>query len=225
MPAPASDAMTAPPAAPLATTPIAQPPAPGAQAPPHGAASAAPSATAPTEDIRDIRGPKFVANEWLIAALLVAAALLALAAYGVWRWRRRTRRPRVLLPFEVALQRLEQIRPLMRTAQAREFSIAASDIVRSYIEERFNVTATHRTTEEFLYDLLSSSNASLARHRGLLEEFLNQCDLVKFAGISLSMENMESLHRSACAFVKETAAPDPVVAALHKEAHDSLSAT
>ncbi len=82
----------------------------------------------------------------------------------------------------------------MDPASAREFSIAVSDIVRQYIEVAFHVTATHRTTEEFLHDLLETSNAALAAHRGLLAEFLNQCDLAKFAGVSLSRQIMESLH-------------------------------
>ena len=83
---------------------------------------------------------------------------------------------------------------------------------RRYIEERFGVTATHRTTEEFLHDLLESSHAPLARHRALLSDFLQQCDLVKFAGMSLTLQNMESLHHSARAFVLETAKPDELIA-------------
>ena len=109
---------------------------------------------------------------------------------------------------EMALQRLEDIRALMQPQSAREFSIAVSDIVRSYIEKRFDVTATHRTTEEFLRDLLELPNAALARHRALLSEFLHQCDLVKFAGVSLTLQNMESLHQSACDFVRATARPE-----------------
>lgn len=96
----------------------------------------------------------------------------------------------------------------MQPATAREFSTAASDIVRRYIEQRFDVTATHQTTEEFLRDLLDLAKPSLAMHRGLLSEFLHQCDLVKFAGISLSTQSMESLHQSARAFILETAKPD-----------------
>jgi hypothetical protein len=160
------------------------------------------------EDIRDIRGPKFIFPPWLLPAVIAGVVLLALGALGLWRWLRRRRRPRVLLPFEIALQRLEEMRALMQPEDAREFSIAVSDVVRRYIEERFGVTATHRTTEEFLHDLLESSHAPLARHRALLSEFLQQCDLVKFAGMSLTLQNMESLHHSARAFVLETAQPD-----------------
>jgi hypothetical protein len=174
-------------------------------------------------DIRDIRGPKFILSAWVIAAAIGAAVLLALAGYGLWRWRRRRRAPRTLLPFERALGELEAIRPLMEPASAREFSIAISDIVRGYIEQRFDVIATHRTTEEFLHDLVQTPKFTLARHRGLLAEFLQQCDLVKFGGMSLTRQSIESLHESARAFVLETAQPDPVTPS--QEAHDSVPAT
>jgi hypothetical protein len=168
---------------------------------------------APTaEDIRDIRGPIYVLPEWVLPALMAAAALIALGIYGLWR-RRRNREVRVLLPHELALQRLEDIGALMQPARAREFSTAASDIVRQYIEQRFSVTATRRTTEEFLRDLLESSDAALARHQGLLGEFLHQCDVVKFAAQSLTQRNMESLRDSARAFVLATVAThDPLPA-------------
>ncbi len=157
--------------------------------------------------------------------------LLAAGGYALWRWKQRRRAPRALLPFEIALQRLEDIRKLLESASAREFSIAVSDIVRQYIEVQFSVTATHRTTEEFLRDLLESTNASLAAHRNLLAEFLNQCDLAKFAGVSLSKPILESLHRSARSFVIESSKPPPTPQAgaaqppRIEEARDSLPTT
>jgi hypothetical protein len=172
-------------------------------------ASAAPAA----EDIRDIRGPKYLPPAWLLPALLGGAALIALAIYWAWRWRR-GREARVLLPHETALQRLEELGALMQPGRAREFSIAVSDIVRLYIEQRFKVTATRRTTEEFLRDLLDNSDTALIRHQGLLGQFLQQCDFVKFAAQSLTLQNMESLRQSARAFVLTTAAT-----------HDALPAT
>jgi len=81
--------------------------------------------------------------------------------------------------------------------------------VRKYIEDAFHITATHRTTEEFLRDLLQSSNTALAAHRNLLAEFLNQCDMAKFAGVSLSRQIIESLHHSARSFVVESSKPPP----------------
>jgi hypothetical protein len=195
-----------------APAPAAQPEAPAASA--TGAVT-----TSSAEDIRDIRGPKVLLADWLLPALIAAAIIIALAIYGVWRWRS-NRRARVLLPYEIALQRLEEIRTLMQPARAREFSTAASDIVRSYIEQRFAVTATRRTTEEFLRDLLETPNASLARHQSLLGDFLHQCDFVKFAAMSLNEQNMESLRESARVFILATAEPQEASPA--QEAHDAL---
>src|SRR6202034_3871815 len=106
-------------------------------------------------------------------------------------------------------QRLDGTRPLMRPDTARAFGIAASELLRDYIEKRFDVLATQRTTEEFLQTLLQNSNETLVRHRALLAEFLQQCDFVKFAGSSLAVTDMESLFRSARGFVLET--PEPPV--------------
>jgi hypothetical protein len=156
------------------------------------------------EDIRDIRGPKAVPGSWVLPAVLAGAIVVALCAYLVRRRRHRGTRRRSLTLSEQALEHLENTRPLMRPATAREFGIAASEVIRNYIEKRFDVIATQRTTEEFLQTLLQSSNETLARHRSLLEDFLHQCDLVKFAGASLAVTDMESLFRSARGFVVET---------------------
>ena len=218
----ASFSMAAPPAtaAPAVTSPAIASPAITAPATTSSTAAAPAdnaSATtgsfdaAPAEDIHDIRGPKGIFPLWWVAALVAAVALLAAGGYAAWRWTRRRRAPRALKLFEIALQRLEDIRRLMQPSSVREFSIAISDIVRRYIEDQFKVTATHRTTEEFLHDLLDSSNASLAAHRNLLEQFLQQCDMAKFAGVGLSMQIMETLHQSARLFVIESSKPLPPV--------------
>jgi hypothetical protein len=69
------------------------------------------------------------------------------------------------------------------------------------------VVATQRTTEEFLQSLLQDTHAALAGHRPLLGDFLQQCDFVKFAGVSLTSPDMESLFQSARKFVLETGQP------------------
>jgi hypothetical protein len=240
-PGPSAPTYTAP--ARAAPTPgTSTPGAPGSPAAPSGTPAAAGSApgSAPgsipasaaasaDEDIRDIRGPKGMFPLWLLLAVIAAVVVLAIGGYLAWRWKNRRRAARVLRPFEIALESLEGIRTLMHPSTVREFSIAISDIVRRYIEDEFKVTATHLTTEEFLRDLLNSSNAALAAHRQLLAHFLQQCDVAKFAGVSLSGPIMESLHESARRFVIETSKPvaEPqaggiVKSARMQEAHDSL---
>jgi len=226
-------------AAPTSTATTAYTSTPMATAAPTSTAAAANTNTndnsdanaAAADDIRDIRGPKGIFPIWQVAVLLAGAALLAIGGYTAWRWARR-RSPKARQRFEIALQQLEGIRTLMQPSSVREFSIAISDIVRRYIEDEFQITATHRTTEEFLHDLLESSNASLAAHRNLLAQFLNQCDVAKFAGVGLSMRIMETLHQSARSFVIESSKTLPA-AETHQalgstrtpEAHDSLPST
>ena len=156
------------------------------------------------EDIRDIRGPKAVPGPWVLPAVLAGAIVAALCAYVVWRRRHRGIRRRTLTLSERTLQRLDSTRRLMRPDTARAFGSAASELIRDYIERRFDVVATQRTTEEFLQALLQSPNEALARHHLLLAAFLQQCDFVKFAGASLAVTDMESLFQSARRFVLET---------------------
>ena len=161
--------------------------------------------TAIQEDIRDIRGPKAIVDSWVLPALAVSVLLAAICAYVLLRRRRARPVLRSQTLGEQTLERLDKTKPLMRSDTAREFGIAASEVIRIYIERRFGVLATQRTTEEFLQSLLQSSNEALARHRALLEQFLHQCDLVKFAGTSLAPADLESLFQSARDFVLQTA--------------------
>jgi len=162
------------------------------------------------DDIRDIRGPKVVPGSWTVPAVLAGVLLVVLlVTYAIWRRRHREAGRRPLTLSERTLEQLEDTRPLMQPATAREFGIAASEVIRHYIEKRFEVIATQRTTEEFLQALLQSPNAALSRHRSLLGEFLQQCDFVKFAGASLAVTDMEALFRSARGFVLETGEPAP----------------
>jgi hypothetical protein len=57
--------------------------------------------------------------------------------YAGWLWNRRRALAAALLPYEIALARLEEARALMQPENAREFSIAVSEIVRQYIEAAF----------------------------------------------------------------------------------------
>jgi hypothetical protein len=159
------------------------------------------------EDIHDIRGPKAVSPSWVMTAVVAGVLVAALLVYVLWRRRQRRARPRNVSLSDQTLERLEAARSLMSPATARDFGIAASEVVRRYIEQRFEVIATQRTTEEFLHTLLQSSNAGLATHRALLASFLEGCDVVKFAGASPAVEDLERLFLSARRFVLETSAP------------------
>ena len=189
-----------------------------AQQTPPAAANTAPAAV--EEDIRDIRGPISIPYPWLWATYAGGGLLLLALAYAAWRWYHRSSAARAKAPFEIALERLEKARALMQPETAREYSFEVSEVVRGYIEQRFDERAARRTTEEFLRDLLAHSGSELAPHRALLDEFLRHCDLAKLARWQLSMPQMESMHESARAFIEQTK-PTPAKA----PASNSLAST
>jgi hypothetical protein len=159
-------------------------------------------------DIHDIRAPFLIPQDWRLAAL-AAGVMLVVLALAWWAWRAlRARRPQLTL-LQRTLQKLAATRPLMEAGDAGGFSVAVSDIVRAYVEERFSVLATQRTTTEFLRDALSQVGSALQTHEQSLGEFLRFCDLAKFARWSLDREAMEGMLASARQFVATTAAPAP----------------
>jgi Domain of unknown function (DUF4381) len=166
--------------------------------------------SAPAEDIVDIRPPIHIAAPfpWLVWG--VGALLVFGVSAGVWKLRRRRQRRK--LAYEIALERLENTRPLMRESNAEPFSLAVSEIVRRFIEEVLPVRAAHRTTDEFLRDLTSLSYLPLAQHRDSLADFLRHCDLAKFARWSLTVSQMDAMLESARAFVVDLGQPNPAKA-------------
>ncbi|MDD2709312.1 MAG: DUF4381 family protein [Verrucomicrobiae bacterium] len=206
-------AKPAPPSPVTPPAPDLAPPPPSSATPPATTA-VPPSAPSPLdqEDIRDIRGPVHIPFSWLWIVQLFLGLLALIGLWLLWRWYRRFREARRLArqktPNEIALERLEKARALMTPEQAHEFAIAVSEAVRLYIEDRFHEQAAHRTTEEFLHDLLTRSGSPLAPHADLLADFLKHCDLAKFARWSFSLPEMEGMHASAIRFVTETKPDD-----------------
>jgi hypothetical protein len=166
-----------------------------------------PAATnAPPLVFHDVLKPLIeIPNGWLwffcIAALLAALA----AAWLVWRYRRKKAAAVPLVPpvppHVRARRRLEQALSLL--SQPKPFSIAVSDAVRAYLEERFNFHAPERTTEEFLYELQSTDLLTAAQKQSL-GDFLEGCDLIKFAKYEPAEIGLRALHDAALRLVNET---------------------
>jgi hypothetical protein len=170
------------------------------------AAPVAPTALPAAEDIIDIRPPIHIAAPfpWLV----VGGAAVSLIGIGAAAWKL-LRRQRRKLAYEIALERLENTRPLMREFHAEPFCLAVSDVVREFIEEVLPVRAMHRTTNEFLRDVASLSYLHFAPHRHTLANFLQHCDLAKFARWSLTVPQMEAMLSSAKDFVIDLGKPKP----------------
>ncbi|MSR43080.1 MAG: hypothetical protein EXS19_03475 [Pedosphaera sp.] len=168
-------------------------------------------AAAGTNDIRAIKPPVpvdigLVSLWWILAALVVAAALAGL----LWSIKRKNASPLTPEPAHARARR-KLMAALALLDRPRLFCIAVSDTLRVYLEERFNFRAPERTTEEFMNELQATPLLN-AEQRRSLGVFLGQCDLVKFAKHEPARSELEELHAAALRLVTETEPPPPTAA-------------
>lgn len=151
--------------------------------------------------MKDDQGPLYRFFEhWGWVAAGVALALLA--AWLLVRWVRR--RPPPLpppSPRTVALRELEKLRSELERTTAYEFSVAVSDVLRSYIGAQYRLRAREQTSPEFLAAIAGSASFS-GEEKALLAAFLEKSDLLKFARIGGGREDSEALLASATGFVQ-----------------------
>ncbi len=157
-----------------------------------------------TNDIRAIKPPVHI-RDWRQLAIQGGALLLAAAliAFLVWWWlkRRPVVQPVVIPPHVRAREKLDAA--LLLINDPRAFCTAVSDAVRVYLEERFQLRAPERTTEEFLRDLQRTTHLNPEQKQSL-GAFLEHCDLVKFARFEPNEATLRELHESALRLVHET---------------------
>ena len=159
----------------------------------------------PTNDIRGLKGPVEIPNPWFWVGVAATVLVLAAAVVLFVRWLKRqpVAPPLPLVPPHIrARQRIEAALRLI--GLPREFCFAVSDPLRAYLEERFQLRAPERTTEEFLREL-ERTFALSPEHKAALAGFLEQADLVKFARFEPTEAVLRELHASALRLVDETA--------------------
>ncbi|MBI5865792.1 MAG: hypothetical protein HZB38_15070 [Planctomycetes bacterium] len=172
-------------------------------------------------DITGARTPAAAPWTWQQIALAVGgAALAAVLAVLLWRtWLRRKLRPAPPpAPELVALAALAELEKFdwIGVGEVREYYYRLSEIVRAYIESKFNLRAPEMTTEEFLV-LLAGNRSALPYDADKLRRFLEACDLVKYAALAPQREDGADALSSARAFVQATAAAADRAAAVELE--------
>ncbi|MHB8521293.1 MAG: hypothetical protein ACYDH9_11125 [Limisphaerales bacterium] len=164
-----------------------------------------PSPANVTNDIRGLKPPVAIPGEW--TWLWWTAGAIALAGVLFWLWRRRRNQPAPVAPKAVIpphTRAREKLQAALRLlSEPQPFCIAVSDAIRSYLEERFDLRAPERTTEEFLLELQNSSLLTPDQKQSL-EDFLNRCDLVKFARYEPTERELRELFNAANRLVDET---------------------
>jgi len=166
----------------------------------------------PQDLLRDIKGPVFFKADYTLLIVLAAAVLItALIFLGIFFYKKfkQNRSTDKKLPkkpaHEIAYEALQNLkdRNLPAFGTVKQYYSELSDIIRVYIENRFNINAPEMTTEEFLYTLKDSSEL-LTSHKNLLKEFMTLSDIVKFAKYGPSDEEINNSFDAAKKFVDET---------------------
>jgi hypothetical protein len=144
-------------------------------------------------------------HRWALAAALAALGVLVLVLALRWLRRRPAAVPAardsaVIPPWETALAELERLAPLLRPEASRDYALAATAILRGYIEARHGLRAPRLATEEFL--AVAGQAAELPpAHRESLARFLACGDLFKFGRYTATSAELRQLHAAAVDFV------------------------
>jgi len=162
------------------------------------------------DELRDITGIEETARAsarpwWPYTFGLAAVLMMSLFLVG-WRYYRR-HLDKTECPGSWALAELARLESVARGAgqgQLERYPALLSEVIRAYLEKRFQLRAPRQTTPEFLHDIKDSTLLN-SGHRELLRDFLERCDLAKFAHIQFSLEECQALAQSARTFVEETA--------------------
>ena len=156
-------------------------------------------------DIRDIKPPVEIPDPWLWLWIALGILAAAAVAFVVWWMMRRKQELATVVPVVPP-----HIRAKHKLAEALRFisdpnlfCTEVSNTLRVYLEERFELRAPERTTEEFLVELQNSKQLTLDQKLSL-GEFLQSCDLVKFARFEPTETNLRQLHDAALRLVDET---------------------
>lgn len=136
-------------------------------------------------EIKDIVGPKSLPILWWPYA--VGAAVIIILTLGIWYFIRRKARLQAVPetppepPFEAAIRKLNELRfkNLPNVGRYKQFYIELSEIIRYYIDGRFEIPAVECTTFE-LKRIFKHAELTEDQIKSVLD-FLSYADRVKFA--------------------------------------------
>ena len=143
---------------------------------------------------------------WVVLGSALAAFLIGLITSKLWK-NRATLIPSAppIPPHVIAFQALEALknRGLLEKDECNPFYTELSLILRTYLEGRFKLNAPDETTEEIVTEMSQSPELD-GSQKGILQEFMRQADMVKFAKGHPDRSTMETAFDSTRKFVEET---------------------
>lgn len=169
-----------------------------------------------TKSIYDIKQPILVSYTiwdwlhdhwiWIVIGLLVIGAIVGL---GYYLGNRKAKQPVVevkkpVIPAHtIAIEKLKalQAKKLWQDGEVKLYYIELTDILREYLEKRYDIKTYEKTTDEIIASLRSTELND--EHRTKLQRILITADLVKFAKEQPTPhDNDEALEKSLDFVVK-----------------------
>ena len=137
---------------------------------------------------------------------IVSALVLIVLAVIFVRKLKNVRRETDVSCWDAALAALEALHNEIRHGEILPMAgyNALMDILRNYLELRFDLPASRRTTAEFIPELLRTDSPLPEKYRGLLSTFLNSVDLIRFAKAPADLEKLDEAVRQLCGLVSAT---------------------
>jgi hypothetical protein len=160
-------------------------------------------------DIQDIEPLEVVHKQlrwgWIAAT---AAALVAILVGLFWWWRKNKQTlgaTPALPPHEQAFRALNALRKtdFANLEAVRAYYFAISEVIRIYVEGRFEFNATDLTTEE-IFARLADISMLQAAQRQSLRNFLSETDTVKYAARVPDNAHIAHTYEQALSFVEAT---------------------
>ncbi len=162
-----------------------------------------------TDELRDITGIEPVPPAPGISLWPYGLALGFLSA-GIlfflgWRYFRREHAQSGPPPDQWALTELDGIdsQNLPQAGQVERYHTLISGVIRNYLESRLHLPASRQTTPEFLQTMRLSALLPGPQQEAL-RDFLEQCDLAKFARVHYSPDECRAAGEFARRLVRET---------------------
>jgi hypothetical protein len=157
----------------------------------------------PVEDLRDVKPPVDYPVDDVLCGVIDVLLIVTLVVLVYWmrRFLQRMRKPISLSPGSLAFRQLSELQRQNKTVKEYYFELTA--ILRRYIEARFAVKAPEMTTEEFLLSLKTGGPIPAVLET-ILEEFLQHCDLIKFADMGVTRLERENAMALVRRFIEET---------------------
>jgi hypothetical protein len=174
------------------------------------------------KDIRGFKGPAELISPFSTTLFRVGfcgSIFIAASATGVFIYLRRKKRRTIVVKDSVieediskplhliALEELDRVNRLnlLRNGCVEEFYILISETIRHYIESRYNIDTIQKNTEEILEEIKSIPLEDNIPET--IEDFLKECDLVKFARLAPQKNKSQEALEKARKIVKITCSP------------------